>query len=97
MKPKTVIAWHRTGFSSYWRWLSRSLSVTDFPSAPWVVQQLREAFSFDVAPRRLKYLLFDRVSVFSAEVIRTVASMALRPKWTNYRSPCAFGLRERSA
>jgi len=201
VKPKTVIAWHRAGFSIYWRWLSRSgrrpgrpsldkqirdlvhrianengwratrihgellrlgfnvsertvsrylrrrdprpeqrqswltflrnhrelivamdffvvptatfrllyvwfaigharrqvlhWSVTEFPSAPWVVQQLREAFSFDLAPRRLKYLLFDRDSVFSAELIRAVASMALRPKRTSYRSPWQNGIAER--
>ena len=70
-------------------------SVTEFPSVPWVVQQLREAFSSDVAPRRLKYLLFDRDSVFSAEVIRTVASMALRPKRISYRSPWQNGIAER--
>jgi len=70
-------------------------SVTEFPSAPWVVQQLREAFSFDVAPQLLKYLLFDRDPVFSAEVIQTMTSMALSPKRISYRSPWQNGVAER--
>ena len=40
--------------------------VTD-PAAAWVIQQLREAFPFGAAPR---HLIFDRDSIFSAEVSR---------------------------
>src|SRR6185295_17091451 len=38
--------------------------VTDHPDAAWVVQQLREAFPFDTAPR---HLVFDRDGIFSAQ------------------------------
>src|SRR5580658_1361451 len=36
-------------------------NVTKHPTSPWVVQQLREAFPYDTAP---KYLIFDRGSNF---------------------------------
>jgi hypothetical protein len=39
--------------------------VTDQPTAAWVIQQLREAFGVNIVPR---YLIFDRDSIFSAEV-----------------------------
>ena len=32
-------------------------AVTDQPAAPWITQQLREAFPFDTAPR---YAIVDR-------------------------------------
>jgi len=70
-------------------------SVTEFPTASWVVQQLREAFPFDKVPRHLKYLLFDRDSIFSAEVIRAATSMVLTPKRTSYQSPWQNGVAER--
>ena len=41
-------------------------NVTEHPCAAWVIQQLREAFPYDTAPR---YLVFDRDSIFSAEVV----------------------------
>ena len=70
-------------------------SVTEFPTASWVVQQLREALSFDQAPLWPRYLLFDRDSIFSAEVIRAAASMALTPTRTSYQSPWQNGVAER--
>jgi hypothetical protein len=39
------------------------LAVTDHPTAAWTAQQLREAFSYDEAPR---YLLRDRDRAFDA-------------------------------
>jgi len=38
-------------------------NVTEHPTAVWVIQQLRNAFPFDSAP---KYLIFDRDSIFLA-------------------------------
>jgi putative transposase len=70
-------------------------SVTESPTAPWVVQQLREAFPFDEAGRRSRYLVFDRDTIFSAEVIVAVASMALEPTRTGYQSPWQNGVAER--
>ena len=70
-------------------------SVTESPTAPWVVQQLREAFPFDEAGRTSRYLVFDRDTIFSAEVIAAVASMALEPTRTSYQSPWQNGVAER--
>ncbi len=43
-----------------------------------MVQQLREAFSFDEAGGRSRYLVFGRDTIFSAEVIAAVAEVARR-------------------
>jgi hypothetical protein len=40
------------------------------------VQQLREAFGFDVTPR---YLIFDRDSIFSAQVVSAVKPCGMTP------------------
>ena len=61
-------------------------NVTTNPSARWVIQQLREAFPSDRTPR---YLLLDRDSIFSAEVIATMRSFGAEPLRTAYRSPRA--------
>ncbi len=44
-------------------------SVTESPTSPWVVQQLREAFPFDDAGGRSRYLVLDRDTIFSAAVV----------------------------
>jgi transposase InsO family protein len=59
-------------------------NVTKHPSARWVVQQLREAFPSDRVPR---YLLLDRDSIFSAEVMAAIRSFGIDPVRTAYRSP----------
>ncbi len=52
-------------------------NATFNPSAAWVIQQLREAFPYDTAP---KYLIFDRDSIFSEAVARFVEeSMGTKP------------------
>jgi putative transposase len=66
--------------------------VTKYPASPWVIQQLREAFPYDTAPG---YLIFDRGSSFSAEVIETVKSFGIQPKRTSFRSPWQNGVAER--
>jgi transposase InsO family protein len=66
--------------------------VTDRPEAAWVVQQLREAFPFDTAPR---HLVFDRDATFSAHVISTVESLGMKPSRTAPRSPWQNGIAER--
>lgn len=70
-------------------------NVTESPTAPWVVQQLREAFPFDEAGCRTKYLVFDREATFSTEVIAAMESMELKPKRTSYQSPWQNGVAER--
>jgi len=66
--------------------------VTDHPEAAWVVQQLREAFPFDTAPR---HLVFDRDSTFSAHVVSTVKPFGTKPTRTSPRSPWQNGVAER--
>jgi transposase InsO family protein len=66
--------------------------VTDQPDAAWVVQQLREAFPFDTAPR---HLVFDRDGTFSAHVVSTVKSFGTKPTRTSPRSPWQNGVAER--
>jgi hypothetical protein len=48
------------------------VSVTAHPTAAWVCQQLREAFSFDTA---LQHVLLDRDAIFSPEVCRVLERM----------------------
>ena len=67
-------------------------NVTKHPSSAWVVQQLREAFPYDSAPR---YLIFDRGAQFNEEVIDTVKSFGIQPKRTSFRSPWQNGVAER--
>ena len=40
------------------------VNATFNPTSAWVIQQLREAFPFDTAPR---HLIFDRDSIFGSE------------------------------
>ena len=63
--------------------------------SPWVVQQLREAFPFDDAVGRSRYLVLDRDTIFSAAVVAAIASMGLEPTRTSYQSPWQNGVAER--
>ena len=56
-------------------------NVTFHPTSAWVIQQLRESFPFDTAP---KYLIFDRDSIFSAAVVRFVKAIGTEPVRTAY-------------
>jgi putative transposase len=67
--------------------------VTDQPTAAWVIQQLRETLAFDAV---LRHLIFDRDSIFSAQVVATVKSFGIEPAKTAYRSPWQNGIAERS-
>ena len=67
-------------------------TVTTHPTSAWVVQQLREAFPYDSAPR---YLIFDRGANFNEKVIDTVKSFGIQPKRTSFRSPWQNGVAER--
>jgi putative transposase len=67
-------------------------NVTRHPGSAWVIQQLREAFPYDSAPG---YLIFDRDSIFNAEVTDTAKSFGIEPKRTSFRSPWQNGVAER--
>jgi len=68
------------------------LNVTANPSARWVIQQLREAFPEASTPR---YLLLDRDSIFSAEVMAAIRGFGIDPVRTAYRSPWQNAIAER--
>jgi transposase InsO family protein len=57
-----------------------------------VIQQLREAFPYDTAPR---YLIFDRDSIFSPGMVEFIRAMGTKPVRISYRSPWQNGTAER--
>jgi putative transposase len=59
-------------------------NATCHPTAQWVMQQLREAFPFDFAPR---HLIFDRDSIFCPAVVEFVKALGAKPRRTAYWSP----------
>jgi transposase InsO family protein len=67
-------------------------TATRHPTSAWVIQQLREAFPYDSAPR---YLIFDRGSNFSEEVVEVITSFGIEPKRTSFQSPWQNGIAER--
>jgi putative transposase len=58
--------------------------VTAHPTAEWTVQQLREAFPWDKAPR---YLLRDRDRIFGHEFVEQVKAMGIKQVLSAPRSP----------
>lgn len=66
--------------------------VTPNPTAAWVIQQLREAFPYDTAP---KHLIFDRDAIFTPAVGRFVRAMGTQPARTAYRCPWQNPVAER--
>jgi putative transposase len=58
--------------------------VTAHPTAEWTVQQLRNAFPWDRAPR---YLLRDRDRIFSKEFVAQVEAMGIKQVLSAPRSP----------
>jgi len=67
-------------------------NVTAHPTAEWVVQQLRETFP-DSA--RHRYMILDRDSKLSADVIGFLRSSGIEAVRTSVRSPWQNGLAER--
>src|SRR6266481_4778899 len=68
------------------------LNVTKHPTSLWVVQQLREAFPFESAPR---FLIFDRDGKYGLEVPAAVRSLTITPIRTSFESPWQNGDAER--
>src|SRR5215813_14373929 len=58
--------------------------VTAHPTAEWTVQQLREAFPWETAPR---YLLRDRDRIFGADFVEQVKAMGIKQVLAAPRSP----------
>src|SRR6516162_1720821 len=59
-------------------------NVTRHPTSLWIIQQLREAFPFDSAPR---FLIFDRDAKYGLEVPAAVHSLKMSPVRTSFESP----------
>ncbi len=66
--------------------------VTAHPTSPWVVQQLREAFPEESAPR---FLIYDNDSIFSERVTESIKNLGIEPQRTAFRSPWQNGIAER--
>jgi transposase InsO family protein len=67
--------------------------VTRNPQALWVTLQLNEAWEYGEQPQR--FLIFDRDSKFSADVVSRVEAMGFQPVRTAFRSPWQNGVAER--
>jgi transposase InsO family protein len=67
-------------------------NVTFNPTAEWVIHQLETAFSLN---HNIRYLIFDRDSIFSTLVKETVKSFGIEPVRTSFRSPWQNGVAER--
>jgi transposase InsO family protein len=67
-------------------------NVTAHPTAPWTLQQLREAIPADHSYR---FLIHDRDSIFSQQLDQSIRNLGLRVLKTPVRSPQANALCER--
>jgi len=67
-------------------------NVTFHPTSTWVIQQLRESFPYDTAP---KYLIFDRDAIFNPAVVDAIRAIGIKPRRIAYRSPWQNGVAER--
>jgi putative transposase len=67
-------------------------NVTKQPTSLWIIQQLRQAFPFDLAPQ---FLIFDRDVKYGLEVPTAVRSLKMRPVRTSFESPWQNGVAER--
>jgi len=68
------------------------LNVTDHPTGPWIVQQLREAFP-ESCPYR--YAILDRDGKFDREVTDLLTASGMKPKRISPASPWQNGIAER--
>lgn len=66
--------------------------MTKHPTSAWIIQQLRETFSYDLAPG---CLVFDCDANFDEEIVSTMKSFGIQPKRTSFRSPWQNRVAER--
>jgi transposase InsO family protein len=67
-------------------------NVTKHPTSLWIIQQLREAFPFELSSR---FLIFERDGKYGAEVPAAVRSLKIRLVRTSFESPWQNGVAER--
>jgi transposase InsO family protein len=68
------------------------LNVTRHPTSTWIVQQLREAFPYESAP---KFLLFDHDQKYGLEVLAAIRALQITGVQTSIQSPWQNGVAER--
>ncbi len=68
------------------------IGATFHPTAKWVAQQIREAFA---EVHSVKWMIHDRDSIFSAQVMETLKALGIESKRTDFRSPWQNGIAER--
>jgi hypothetical protein len=64
------------------------LNVRQHPISTWIVQQLREAFPYQSAPR---FLIFDRDAKYGLAVPEAIPSMRIAAVQTSFQSPWQNG------
>lgn len=75
------------------RRIIRHFNVSNYPSAFWVIQQLRDAFPFEQISR---YMIMDRDKIFSQRVKGFLEfQLGIKPMVTSYKSPWQNGIAER--
>ncbi len=67
-------------------------NVTEYPTAEWTLQQLREAIPCEHSYR---FLVHDRDNIFSTELDRSISGLGIDVIETPYRSPQANSICER--
>ncbi|MEN8258829.1 MAG: integrase core domain-containing protein [Thermodesulfobacteriota bacterium] len=67
-------------------------NITEHPTAAWTLQQVREAFPWDTAPR---FLLRDRDGIYENIFSRGVKNMGIKELLSPPRSPWCNGYAER--
>jgi len=67
-------------------------NLTCHPTSAWIVQQLREAFPYQSAP---KFLIFDHDAKYGLEVPAAIRSMSIACLQTTIQSPWQNGVAER--
>ena len=77
---------------SRWRKRAPHFNVTRHPTSTWIVQQLREAFPYQSAP---KFLIFDHDRKYGLGVAAAVRCMRITSTQTSIRSPWQNGVAER--
>ncbi len=68
-------------------------NVTEYPTAEWTLQQLREAIPYE---HQYRYLIHDNDNIFSTELDRSIISLGVNVIETPYRSPQANSICERA-
>jgi transposase InsO family protein len=67
-------------------------NITKHPTSGWIIQQLREAFPFEAAPR---FLIHDRDAKYGTEVPAAIRSLKINDVRTSFESPWQNGVAER--